>query len=269
MNTLTIRIITILSAAICLVCCSRDNTGLISTEQESYLGVHLDSVLRNNSLEFQVLDTASYPDAYDFLYGMLDTIVSSSELSRPGIFTFTIRIVENTDQNFYAFPGGFLYINTGFIDYLDNGAQLAGIMAHQVAHIDRRHITGIIERELGFDEILKAVTGREHASLDYLTEAIASGNGLYKYSDKQELEADEYAVRYTASTAYDPTGIASFLSKVMLSVQSGSVPEIANDHPLNDKRLEHINQVWIGLDSPEGELFTSEFEQFRTAVHRK
>ena len=264
MNSLIIRLFILINLVLLFTQCKKkEDTGLIASEQEYILGSYLDTIILNDPEEYNILDRSLFKKAYGYADSVLIKILKSGDIKRKSSIKYTLRIIDSDEINFFVFPGGYMYINTGFIKYLDNGAQFAGAMAHQVAHIDRRHLTGILENKLDIDVILGiTIWGDSKYDLDHLVENIITGSEGFVYPENIEYEADEYAVKYTSATSYDPLGIAGFLSKADQSNQNGNKPGFLSAHPFSDLRVEKINQVWEEIESPEGGLFTNEYRNF-------
>ncbi len=263
MKKITIELIGILTSVLFFVQCEKESSGLISTEQEIELGRQLDSLILNSPDDYVVVTADSFPEAYTFLNDMMDEILVSEDLQRGDEFEYQIRIIDEDVLNAFAAPGGYLYFYTGLMKYLDNGAQLAGVMAHEIAHVDRRHTARKIEVAYTIDAVLAVVFGSDTTKLEQIAGSLAKGLGSLAFSREQEYEADEYAVRYTSDTPYHPKGISGFFEKMNESEQGGRVPEFLSTHPDPGNRIEAINKVWEELESPEGDLFINEYNAFK------
>ncbi|MBN2213376.1 MAG: M48 family metalloprotease [Bacteroidales bacterium] len=243
--------------------CTKDSTGLISGEQETDLGRKVDSLITCFSEQFPVLDTAAYHNAYAYIDTMLSEILQSGELQRKNTHDYQIRIIDRDIIHTFAAPGGYIYFYTGLINRLDNGAQFAGIMAHQIAHIDRRHITGNLETIYHIDPLLSVIWYNNSDVLAGITGYLTGESGTPAFSSQQEYEADEFAVKYLADTDYEPRGILYFYIKLDQISESVSNLPFLNIHADPGNRLELIERVWEDLDSPEGDLFSSEYNSFK------
>lgn len=242
--------------------CAKDPVGLISSENEKNLGNYLDSTLLIDTITYKIVNTTDYSNSYKFLDTIFTAVLRSDEVLRNYI-GYTVRIIDDKEVNLFSFPGGYYYINTGLIKYLDNSAELAGIVAHQIAHSDRRHLTENIESEFGIDALLDiSVYGKQdniNAIFNFLTDGII-------YSGGQESDADEYAMRYTADTEYDVLGIYSVLQKMNNSVNRGSSPKFVSGHPIRAELFEEMLDTWAELDSIEGDLFINQYRNFKNGL---
>ncbi|MFW6227052.1 MAG: M48 family metalloprotease, partial [Bacteroidota bacterium] len=148
-------------------------------------------------------------------------------------------------------PGGYLYFYTGMMKYLDNGAQLAGVMAHEIAHADRRHSTENMTKIYGINILLSILLGNNDSQLVEIGAQLAQGSAQLAFSRNHEYEADEFAVRYTTQTSFHPKGVAGFFEKLE-DENATRTPEFLSTHPNPDNRIEAIDEVWATLGSPDG-----------------
>ncbi|MFO7658429.1 MAG: M48 family metalloprotease [Bacteroidales bacterium] len=244
--------------------CEKDNSGLISREQETELGRKIDSIITGNTSEFDILDTAIFKYAYAFIDTITDEILKSGYITRKAAFGYQIRIIENEGLHAFAAPGGYIYLYTGLLKFIDNGSQFAGLLAHLIAHIDRRHLTLNIEQRFGIDPLMEITLFGNHSVLPEITGYIYTTESYGKYSAAQETEADEHAVKYTSGTDYDARGIAEFYDR--LSQLTGEEPSFSFIHSDYGNRAEKIYSVWEELKSLEGSLFEKEYRVFRLSL---
>ncbi len=115
--------------------CEKEKSGLISRDQEIQFGEQLDSLVLSSPEDYNIIDENFYGDAYSYMYNIMNKILASGHLNRKDYFDWTIRIIDEDVLNAFAAPGGYLYFYTGLMVYLDNEAQLAGVMAHEIASI--------------------------------------------------------------------------------------------------------------------------------------
>ena len=136
-------------------------------------------------------------------------------------------------------------------------------MAHEMAHADKRHSTKIMTKQYGFSLLLSALLGDDPSLLESIAADLAQGLGSLYFSRDNEYEADEFAVKYTNDASgyqdYDPRGIAWFFEQ--MGTQSTSL-EFLSTHPDPGNRVEAINEVWVGLGSPDGEDYVDRYDDF-------
>ena len=246
--------------------CKKENIGLISREQEMELGRKVDSLILSSPERFPVLDTGLYHNAYAWLDTLLSEILQTGHLQRKNAFNYQVKMIDRDIIHAFAAPGGYLYFYTGLINLLDNGAQFAGVVSHEIVHIDRRHITGNLESEYQIDQLLSVIWGNNQGILTEISSYLTGESGSATFSSHQEYEADEFAVKFLSDTDYDPRGILYFYEVLNQSIQAGRQPEFLDIHPDPGKRLETIEKIWEDLDSPEGDLFANEYSNFKLSL---
>lgn len=199
------------------------------------LGKQLVSYLESDTSDIIILEPSSYPAAYSHIYRMRDAILNSGEVKYKDRFEWRIRIIHDDETlNAFCAPGGYIYIYTGIIKYLDNEYELAGVLGHEIAHADKRHSTNQMTTQFGLS-IMLAVVGGDETALGQL----GAGLLLLKYGRAYEEEADEWSVRYLCETEYKADGAAQFFRKI----GSASVPEFLSTHPNPENRVESIEAL--------------------------
>ncbi len=185
---------------------------------------------------------------------MLGKILQSPEIKHKEDFTWKLTIINSDVINAFAAPGGYLYVYTGLIKYLDKGSELSGIIGHEIAHADRRHSTEAMTREYGFSVLLSILLGNEPGQLTQILSSLTLNGTILAFSRKNENEADQYAVYYMADTRYyNPLGIAGFFQKMLneQNTQGTGIPEFLSTHPSDVNRLDNISTTWNNLKGRE------------------
>jgi hypothetical protein len=162
-------------------------------------------------------------------------------------FPYQFSVVATKDINAFALPGGPIFINAGTIAAAKNEGELAGVMAHEIAHITLRHGTNQASKaylaKAGLD-VLSTITGGGSTDLGQVITAIggAGANALFlKFGRTAETEADLQGARIMAEAGYDPRDMAGFFKT--LEEQDGERgPEFLSDHPDPGNRVAAINK---------------------------
>ena len=163
-------------------------------------------------------------------------------------FPYQFQVVATREINAFALPGGFLFVNAGAIAAARNEGELAGVMAHEIAHVALRHGTNqatkaqLARAGLG---ILGSIAGSgENPDLGQAVGAIGGlgANMLFlKYGRTAEKEADLEGARILVEAGYDPRDMANFFKT--LQAQGGQrVPEMMSDHPDPGNRVKYITE---------------------------
>ena len=212
---------------------------LFPVSRDIQLGAQLKAEIANNPAEYPIVPRSSAPAAYAYLEAMRDKILASPEMRYKDKFAWELYIIDAPVLNAFAAPGGYIYIYTGLIDYLDNESDLAGVLGHELAHADRRHSVNQMVKQYGVQMMLDVALGKEQSKMKEITAGLV---GL-KFSRSDESEADEYSVRYLCPTGYKGNGAAEFFRKLEAEGQAGGTPEFLSTHPSPDKRVENIDKL--------------------------
>ncbi|MFH1295805.1 MAG: M48 family metalloprotease [Bacteroidota bacterium] len=246
-------------------CSKSDNINLFSVSDDIALGRQVDMEIRSNSQEYKVLDSAQNATAYAHLYRIRNTILEyATEMNHKGTFAWRCAIIHNdTVINAFCAPGGYMYFYTGLIKLLDNEAEFAGVMAHEMVHADRRHTTDQLTIIFGLDLLFQLLLGNNTNELAQIAAALAGNLGLLAYSRSNEYVADKYAVRYLYPSEYDAASLRDFF--VMMQNQPHP-PVFLSTHPSPEDRLERIDEEFIALGGVHGELFEARYGDFKSIL---
>ena len=192
-------------------------------------------------------------------------LVRSSDAKVP----FTIKVIDSDEVNAFALPGGFFFVNTGIIQLAENESELAGVMAHEIAHVAARHGTrqatrGQVANLASIPLIfLGGWTGygiRQAAGL-------AIPMTFLKFSRGFEKEADFLGVQYLYAAGYDPTAMVQFFErlKAQEKKKTSGIVKVFSSHPLTKDRIKLVQKTINEVlpSKPEYALNTSEFEQVK------
>lgn len=237
---------------------------IFSIQDDKKFGREMYAYVHSDTSGFEVLDSAKYPEAYAHLYRVRDKIINCGKLKYSDEFPWRATIIKNDSTlNAFATPGGYIYFYSGLIKYLDNEAQLAGVLGHECAHADLRHSTNQLTKEYGVSLLISIVTGQDPG----LIAKVAAGLLTLKFSRDDEAQADEFGVIYLdATNDYDPRGVAGFFEKLDSLGQGGSVPEFLSTHPSPEHRIEAIHEKWKELGAKEGNWYPERYQEFKASL---
>ncbi len=255
-------------SGIMLNSCDKD-TGLnfFTIQQDIEIGETMDSIIRADPLEYPILNPATHAEAYAFLNAMMQKLLQSDDFVHKEDFTYELTIIDKDIMNAFAVPGGKLYFYTGLMKYLDNAAELAGVLAHEMAHVDRRHSSAQLSKVYGVSFVLDALLGDDKSDLEQIAYELATGLAALKFSRSDEYEADEYSIRFMDDTDYyHPKGIAGFFEQLAEDGHTAATFEFLSTHPSDENRLQNIEDVWVSLGSPTGEYFETDYTNFKTVM---
>jgi predicted Zn-dependent protease len=167
-------------------------------------------------------------------------------------FEFKFSIIQSSAINAFATPGGYVYVNQGLINLVENEAQLAGVLAHEIAHVNGRHIAEILDKSKIISlSALAAILagaflgGSGDAAAAITSFSIATATALsLKYSREQEEAADRMGISYLVEAGYSGVAILDFL-KIMRRYEfySNSIPSYFLTHPGTDERARYIDAL--------------------------
>lgn len=156
-------------------------------------------------------------------------------------YPYQFKIVNDPGINAFALPGGFVYINRGVLEAADNEAQVAGVMAHEIAHVALRHGTNQASKAYVAQAplaILGGVLGSNSVGgvLAQLGVSFATSSILLKYSRDAETQADLMGTQILHDAGYDPKAMVEFFEKIQAE-SKGRAIEFLSDHPNPDNRI--------------------------------
>ncbi len=233
---------------------------LFSIEDDKELGIQVSQQIESDPVTYPILDSAQYPDAYEHLNRIKNTILNSGKVKYAEEFKWQTKIIHNDSTlNAFATPGGYIYVYTGIIKFLDSEDQFAGVMGHEIAHAARRHSTDQLTKQYGIATLLQILVGKDENLIAEVTSSLLS----LSFSRSDESEADEYSVIYLYPTEYDARGAARFFEKIS---GSSSTPTFLSTHPDPDNRVEEINNKWMELGGKVGGTFESRYQDFQNSL---
>jgi len=201
--------------------------------------------LADDPEEYPILPESEYPDAYAHLRRIVGGVIDSPEIQYRDLFAYDQMKIINRDDVLNAFctPGGYIYVYTGLIKYLDQEDHLAGVLGHEIAHAENRHGSVRLQKEFG----VKALTGFVLLTLpisasDYINASILKELMGLSYSRDQEAQADEHSVRYLSTGEYACDGTAGFFIKLQEAGDDVGIPAILSDHPASAARVTAIQR---------------------------
>jgi predicted Zn-dependent protease len=162
-------------------------------------------------------------------------------------YPYAFKVVNDREINAFALPGGPVYINRGVIEAADNEAQLAGVIAHETAHVALRHGTNQASKASAAQvplAILGGLLGSEStkAALVQLGSNFAVNSILLKYSRTAESQADVMGTQILYDSGYDPRAMAEFFEKIEAGQKGSGPAEFFSNHPSPGNRIESVNR---------------------------
>lgn len=228
---------------------------LFTVEQDIALGAQVAHEIDSNTREYPVLDSVQYKTVYQYLYKVRDKILNTGKVDFKDDFQWRLRIIhDDSTMNAFCTPGGYIYIYTGILKFLDSEAEFAGVLGHEMGHADMRHSTRQMTSMFGVQVLLDVLAG-DRAALKQVTGALV---GL-KFSRKHETEADERSVVYLCPTEYAADSGAGFFEKIQALGGVGQ-PEFLSTHPDPGNRIEHFHSLKETLGCQGDKTYNTEYK---------
>jgi len=233
-----------------------------SIEKEIALGKQLAQEVERQA---KIVDD---PVIAEYVNRVGQNLVRSSDAKVP----FTIKVVDAEEINAFALPGGFFFVNTGVLLNAESEAELAGVMAHEIAHVAARHGT----RQATRGQIINYASIPLIFMGGWTGYAIRQGAGLaiplgfLTFSRGFESEADFLGLQYLYKAGYDPTAFVDFFEKIQSKEKKkpGTMAKVFSSHPMTDDRIKNSQKTIqdILTAKPEYVVTTSEFNDVKTRL---
>jgi predicted Zn-dependent protease len=212
----------------------------------------------------------SDPVINEYVNRVAQNVARNSDLKIP----LTVKIIDSPDINAFALPGGFLYVNTGLLRAANEEDQVAGVMAHEIAHVAARHWASQMTKAtiLQYAMLPLMFTPMTVGVYYGVMEAYMNGVPLafLKFSRDDEAEADFLGIQYMYKAGYDPYAYVAFFGKIVQEQRRnpGSVPSIFADHPPTPARIIKAEEEIKSILPSRSEYLvsTSEFNDMKTRL---
>ncbi len=212
-------------------------------QEDVALGEQTVRAIADEPDEYRVLSREEYPEAYAHIDRITQSIVASDDIRHRDLFRYDeVRLVHDDGTlNAFCTPGGFIYVYTGLIKYLDSEDHLAGVMGHEIAHAELRHSSLRLQREYGAEQLFNFIVLTSPISLgDAVALSILKDLKGLSYGRGQEADSDAMSVDYLADTTYACDGAAGFFEKILANQDDVRIPELLSSHPGSGNRVRDI-----------------------------
>lgn len=206
------------------------------------------------------------PVVNEYVNRIAQDLASHSDAKVP----FTVKVVDSDEVNAFTLPGGFLYVNVGLLLASNDEAELAGVMAHEIAHVAARHATKNVTRRQLFNLASVPLLFVGGGAVNVITQVagIAEPISFMKFNRNAEREADLLGLEYAYAAGYDPTEFVHFLERMQKISREKKTPFIIrlfSTHPMTDDRIRRA-QDEVATMLPAKTCYvltTSEFEDIK------
>lgn len=241
-----------------------DNSiNIFSIEDDKKLGAQVNQEILSNPQEYPVLNEAQYASAYAYMNNIRAKILNGGQVYYKNEFAWEVRIIQDDNTlNAFCTPGGYIYVYTGLIKYLNSENELAGVLGHEMAHADRRHTTDQLTKAYGIQILLDVLLGKDQGTATQ----IAAGLATLAFSRANETEADNYSVVYLCPTSYQADGAADFFELLINSGNTGGTPVFLSTHPDPGNRVENIKAKRTELGCSGTGTFDQAYQAFKNSL---
>ncbi len=214
--------------------------GPLSVEEERELGVDFSRAFNRRTV--LVRD----PAVVGYVSAIAGRLLKHAE---PQPFTYRFNVVPKSEINAFAAPAGYIYIYTGTILAAHNVSELAGVIAHEIGHVAKRHVANNFTRALATNMLqqvgiaaAEVAAGPQAGMAAQTLGGLAAMGYLNTFSREAEHEADAFAVQLMYRAGYDPRGLTAFFESLKKQGEA-SVPSFLRSHPATSARAANTREM--------------------------
>jgi beta-barrel assembly-enhancing protease len=206
------------------------NFNLISLEEEWQLGQQLSQEIAGQ------VQLNNDPEVNAYVQQMGQRIVATTAMAN---LPFQFHVVNSSEVNAFAIPGGHVYVNTGLINSAGSASELAGVLAHEINHVVARHSTEQISRQYGLSILAGLVLGQNPGQVSEIAAQIIAGGAMARFSREAEREADELGIKAMAAAGWDPHGMPRMFQRLLEQQQRepSRLEQFFATHPAIEERI--------------------------------
>lgn len=172
---------------------------------------------------------------------------------------YRFGVLETPDVNAFASPGGYIFITRGALDIIGSEAELAGVLAHEIGHVNERHVIEQIRKA----DVMREAKDQSGLTGEKLDKVVGHGSNVLftGLSRGDEAAADSLGVEYAVSAGYDGSGLAAFVNKLAQRSKENRLAEVLSTHPPPGERLTRLNRIVERL-AVGGEVLVERYREF-------
>jgi predicted Zn-dependent protease len=208
------------------------------------------------------------PVVVEYVNRLSQNLVRNSDARVP----FTVKVIDSTEVNAFALPGGFLFVNTGLLLRAENEAEFAGVLAHEIAHVAARHGTKQATRQqiANYVSMPLVLAGGWLGYAVRQLVGIAIPMGFMQFTRGMEKQADTLGLEYLYRSGYDPLAFVDFFERIgtLEKTKPGLVSRMFSSHPMTGRRIKSAQkQIQRHLEPRSTYVVdTSEFQNIRARL---
>ena len=238
-----------------------DNLNLFPVSQDVELGKQVYDEINANQIEFPKVPETGNEELYSYINGIVQKILNSGKVEYSKDFAWKITLINDIKtQNAFATPGGYIFVYTGLIKFLDSEDQLAGVLGHEIAHASKRHSTKQLTKSLGLQVLADAALGKQETVKQVATALIS-----LSFSRAHETQADSMSVIYLCPTDYNANGASAFFKKIK---DQPTPPSWLSTHPNPSNRIENIDSKHKALNCAGKSSYVSQYNKIKLLLDK-
>lgn len=237
--------ILVLTATLAATGCSTSNViaGAATAAQALFITDDQEVAIGRQGMTQIFAQTPEYtnPTVHAYVNTIGQKMVAQCERST---LPFEFHVLDSSEINAFAEPGGFVFVTTGALALMTNEAQLAGVLGHEVGHVAKKHGVAAMQSQLAAQGLSTAILGKNANQLITTGSNIVTGLILKGFGRGQEEQADSLGTQYSYQAGYDGRGLSTFLNTLSQAV--GDTPTWlvpVSDHPRSDDRIKLLDTM--------------------------
>jgi predicted Zn-dependent protease len=213
---------------------------LISPEQAKQIGVQVRQELEKQGVRF-----VSDPTVDGWVAKVAEPLFAVARKARPDVSAWRVHVIDDPKTvNAFATTGGDLYVYSGLVLLADDGAELAGVLAHEIGHVALYHVQRQMVDALGLQAVTELALGKNPGAVSALAAGAGGKAAMLANSRGDEAQADAWGVAHADEAGYDPHGLVRFFEK--LKAQEGKTSQTMgwlSDHPSTPDRISDVQKL--------------------------
>ena len=213
---------------------------LISPEQAKQIGQQVQAELQKQGVQF-----VSDPTVDGWVGKVAEPLFAVARKARPDLSEWRVHVINDPKTvNAFATTGGDLYVYSGLILLADDGAELAGVVAHEIGHVALYHVQRQLVDALGLEALTALAVGKNPGAATQLAAGIGGKAAMLANTRADEKQADDWGAVHVNEAGYDPRGLVRFFRK--LQGQEGHAPQALgwlSDHPATPARVQDVESL--------------------------
>ncbi len=243
------------------------NALLPDVSADATLGKQTSDEIAKDPKMYPILLEKGNEEVYGYVRGIKNKLLATGNVEHAKDFPWEVKIINDPKTlNAFCTPGGYIYVYSGIIKYLDSEDQLAGVMGHEMGHAAKRHSMKQMyeQNALSFGSFIAAyVLGIKDSTTASTISGITTSLVGLRFSRAHETEADQMSVNYLCGTEYNAAGAAGFFKKIG---NSSTTPEFLSTHPSPPNRVENITANAAASNCKGGTTNTSQYQHIKSLL---